>query len=60
MGFARLPGMAILIYYSGITFQTHEKHCRGDMPSSPVIPSPEPELVDDEPEPAGQVREDLF
>ncbi|XP_071523639.1 uncharacterized protein [Panulirus ornatus] len=42
-------------FYSLREVQTHEKHCRGDMPSSPVIPSPEPELVDDEPEPAGQV-----
>ncbi|XP_045598434.2 uncharacterized protein [Procambarus clarkii] len=42
-------------FYSLREVQTHEKQCRGDMPSSPVAPSPELDLVDDEPEPAGQV-----
>ncbi|KAG7161326.1 uncharacterized protein LOC121875105 isoform X2 [Homarus americanus] len=42
-------------FYSLREVQTHEKQCRGDVPSSPAVPSPEPDLIDDEPEPAGQV-----
>ena len=28
--------------------QTHEKQCKGDKPTTPKLPSPEPEAVEDE------------
>ncbi|XP_045105556.1 uncharacterized protein LOC123501045 isoform X2 [Portunus trituberculatus] len=42
-------------FYSLKEVKAHERHCCGEVPSSPPTPSPEPEVPDEEPEPTGQV-----